>query len=181
MGGEIDVAIEKLLAENQIAGCSLIVRRREGIVYNKNYGYSNLGTKEAINEKSIYRIMSMSKALTVAVVLKLIEDKKIGLYDEVQEYIPSLKKRRVVYDERFINVDLKDIKNTLLTLSLIGEDVIQTKPCREITVFDLLTHSSGIEQGLYGLIKLLKKPSMSSLDADIAYYSNSFLDFAQML
>ena len=77
---------------------------------------------------AIYRIMSQTKAITSLAVLQLVEQGKIGLDQKASDFISTFKNPKVL--------DQLNSKDTTYT----------TLPAkREITIRDLLTHSSGID------------------------------------
>ena len=85
---------------------------------------------------AIYRIASMTKAITSVALMMLYEEGKFLLDDPVSKYIPEFKDPKVliVYrpeDSRFQSYTLEPAKS-------------------EITIRQLLTHTSGISYGFWG-------------------------------
>ena len=123
--------VEELLTDdinnNKIPGAVVLVGNEKGIVYKKAFGIKNPLTNEKYNTDDIFRIASMTKAITSVAVLKLWEDGKINLDDPIEKYIPEFKDAEIL--ETF---NEKDSSYT-------------SKPStKKITIRQLLTHTSGI-------------------------------------
>ena len=123
--------VEELLTDdinnNKIPGAVVLVGNEKGIVYQKAFGVKNPLTNEKYSTDDIFRIASMTKAITSVAVLKLWEDGKINLDDPIEKYIPEFKDAEIL--ETF---NEKDSSYT-------------SKPStKKITIRQLLTHTSGI-------------------------------------
>ena len=123
--------VEELLTDdinnNKIPGAVVLVGNEKGIVYQKAFGVKNPLTNEKYATDDIFRIASMTKAITSVAVLKLWEDGKINLDDPIEKYIPEFKDAEIL--ETF---NEKDSSYT-------------SKPStKKITIRQLLTHTSGI-------------------------------------
>ena len=123
--------VEELLTDeinnNKIPGAVVLVGNEKGIVYQKAFGVKNPLTYEKYATDDIFRIASMTKAITSVAVLKLWEDGKINLDDPIEKYIPEFKDAEIL--ETF---NEKDSSYT-------------SKPStKKITIRQLLTHTSGI-------------------------------------
>jgi len=123
--------VEELLTDdidnNKIPGAVVLVGNEKGIVYQKAFGVKNPSTNEKYAIDDIFRIASMTKAITSVAVLKLWEDGKINLDDPIEKYIPEFKDAEIL--ETF---NEKDSSYT-------------SKPStKKITIRQLLTHTSGI-------------------------------------
>jgi CubicO group peptidase (beta-lactamase class C family) len=107
-------------------GVGLVIRNGR-IVYYKAVGYNDVATKEPMKKDAIFRIASQTKAITSVAIMILFDEGKLLLTDPVSKYIPSFKKQQVL--DKFNAAD-----TTYTTLPAT----------REITIRDLLTHTSGI-------------------------------------
>ena len=123
--------VEELLTDdinnNKIPGAVVLVGNEKGIVYQKAFGVKNPLTNEKYSTDDIFRIASMTKAITSVAVLKLWEDGRINLDDPIEKYIP-------------------EFKDTKILETFNGKDSSYTsKPStKKITIRQLLTHTSGI-------------------------------------
>jgi CubicO group peptidase (beta-lactamase class C family) len=124
----IDNMLQQSVDSGWIAGAVGFIARDGKIVYNKSFGVNNIESKTLMHNDDIFRIASQTKAITSVAVMMLFEEGKLLLDDPISKYIPEFANPRVI--EKF------DEKDTTYT-------TIQAN--REITIRDLLTHTSGID------------------------------------
>ncbi len=123
----IDNLVKEYIDKKWIAGATVLVAREGKIVYYKGLGYDDIDKKTSMKKDAICRIASQTKAITSVAVMILYEEGKILLDEPVSKYIPEFKDPKVL--DKFNPAD------TTYT----------TVPAkREITIRDLLTHTSGI-------------------------------------
>mgnify|MGYP001817509123 CR=1 FL=1 len=123
----IDTAIEAEVAAGKIPGAVALVARNGEVVYHKQFGFADIESQTPMQLDSIFRIASMTKAVTSVATMMLYERGLFQLNDPVAKYIPEFASMSVVSE-----VDEQgNIKTT----------VPATRPIR---IIDLLTHSSGI-------------------------------------
>jgi CubicO group peptidase (beta-lactamase class C family) len=123
----IDKLIQQYVDSNWIAGAIAIVAKDGNIVYHKAIGYDDKTKNKVLQKDAIFRIASQTKAITSVGVMMLFEEGKLLLDDPISRYIPEFRKPLVL--DKFNKAD------TTYT----------TVPAkREITIRDLLTHTSGI-------------------------------------
>lgn len=123
----IDDVITRHMAAGHIPGATALIIRHGQVVYNKAFGYADVASRKAMETNNIFRIASQTKAITSLGVMILWEEGKFQLDDPVSKFIPAFKSPRVK-----VSFDPKDSSYT-------------TRPAtREITVRDLLRHTSGI-------------------------------------
>ena len=133
----IDQLIKEYVDKQWIAGATAIIVKDGKTIYHKSIGYKDLETKTPLTNNAIYRIASQTKAITSAGVMILYEEGKILLDDALSKYIPEFKNLEVL--------DKYNEKDTTYT----------TVPAkREITIRDLLTHTSGIGYAQIGNSKM---------------------------
>lgn len=129
---KIDSYSSKLVENNELPGIVVMVKRGDKLVYHKAFGYSDIEKKIEIDKNAIFRIASITKTITALGILKLMEDGKINLEDELSKYIPEFNNLRV-----YTGID---------SLS----NFYMTKPSEsKITIRDLLQHRSGLSYGPY--------------------------------
>ncbi len=123
----IDKVLQEYVDKKWIAGGSAIIAHNGKIVYHKAIGYDDTEAKTKLKRDAIFRIASQTKAITSVAVMMLYEEGKLLLKDPVSKYIPEYKNQQVL--EKFNAAD------TTYT----------TVPAkRDITIHDLLTHTSGL-------------------------------------
>lgn len=124
----IDKMIQQYIDSGWIAGAVGFVARDGKIVYNKAFGVSDNEKRTTMHNDDIFRIASQTKAITSVAVMTLFEEGKFLLDDPLSKYIPEFANPTVV--------DKFNEKDTTYTT---------IKANREITIRDLLTHTSGID------------------------------------
>ena len=123
----IDKVVQNYIDSGWINGAIALVARNGKIVYYKGLGYDDKENKIAMKRDAIFRIASQTKAITSVAVMQLVEEGKILLDDPISKYISDFKKPVVL--DKFNPADSS----------------YTTVPAkREITIRDLLTHTSGI-------------------------------------
>jgi len=85
----IDSMLIKAVETNEIPGAVALVVRNGKTVYQKSFGIANPENNRNFNDNDIFRIASMSKAITSLAVLMLWEEGKFFLDDPISKYIPS--------------------------------------------------------------------------------------------
>ena len=127
----IDFYLNKAIKDNQIPGAVALIRRNNKIIYNKAFGYSDVENKIMYSTDDIFRIASMTKAVTSLAVLMLWEEGKFNLDDPIEKYIPEFKDLTIL-------TDFNETDSTYLS-----------KPAEnKISIRHLLTHTSGIGYGV---------------------------------
>ena len=127
----IDSYLNKAIEKNQIPGAVALIRRNNKIIYNKAFGYSDVENKIMYSTDDIFRIASMTKAVTSLAVLMLWEEGEFNLDDPIEKYIPEFKDLKVL-------TDFNETDSTYLS-----------KPAEnKISIRHLLTHTSGIGYGV---------------------------------
>ncbi len=123
----IDKLIQQYIDSNWISGAIAIVAKDGNIVYHNAIGYDDKEKNKPLQKDAIWRIASQTKAITSVGVMMLVEEGKFLLDDAISKYIPQFRKPIVL--DKFNKTD-----STYTTLPAK----------REITIRDLLTHTSGI-------------------------------------
>ncbi len=81
--------IEEAVSDGITAGVTMLVRRRKEEVFYTEYGFQNLEEKKPIKRNSIFRLYSMSKPITGAAAMILMEQGKLDLAQPVAEILPG--------------------------------------------------------------------------------------------
>jgi CubicO group peptidase (beta-lactamase class C family) len=114
--------LNRYVAEQRIAGAVAAVARRGRIAYHEVVGFQDLQTRTPMNERSLFRIYSMTRPITAVAVMMLHEEGRFNLDDPVAKFIPEFNK-----------------------VVVAGEQGAPPRPAvRAITVRDLLLHISGL-------------------------------------
>jgi CubicO group peptidase (beta-lactamase class C family) len=121
----IGAAVQRNIDQKRIAGAVTLVVRHGQIAWLKAQGMSDREAGKPMRTDSLFRICSMTKPITSTAVMMLYEEGKFMLDDPISKYIPEFKNPKVL------------VKN-----ENGGTYTIPAK--REITIRDLLTHTSGL-------------------------------------
>lgn len=113
----------KYVDNGSLPNISILIKKDNKEILRHIHGYADIEKGISVNRKTVYRIYSMTKPVTGVAIMQLIENGKLRLNDKVSKYIPAFK------DTKVINLDFQDYV---------------LKPKREITIRDLLTHTSGL-------------------------------------
>ncbi len=135
---KVDAHIKKYMDKNKLPGGSFMVAKEGKIIYNQSFGFRNSKKEQAYGEGDIWRLASMTKAVTAVSIMQLYEQGKIGLDDPVHKYIPAFKSQ-VVLDK----FDKADSSYTTVPIE------------KDVTIRNLLTHTSGIVYGSFNPGKLM--------------------------
>lgn len=123
----IDTALKEYVDKGRMNGAVAMIVHDGKIVYYKNFGYNDQEAKTPMQKDGIFRIASQTKAITSVAVMMLFEEGKFMLDDPISNFIPEFKNPKVL--------DKYNKADTTYT----------TVPAkREITIRDLLTHTSGL-------------------------------------
>ncbi len=142
-----------------IPGAVLLIQQHGKPVYFESFGVRSVTTKLRMTPDTIFRIYSMSKAITSVAAMMLVEDGKLSLDDPVSKYIPA-------FADAKVGVDVSDEA---------GQLPLKLEPLkRPITIRDLLRHTSGITYGFYGegaIKQLYANPALYDGDFDNAEFA----------
>ena len=129
----IDNLLNEWVQKKWMQGGEALIARNGKIVYYKAIGYNDLDNKSRLQKDAIFRIASQTKAITSVAIMILFEEGKLLLSEPVSKFIPSYKNQRVL--------DKFNIADT--TYTTVASN-------REVTIKDLLTHTSGIGYAMIG-------------------------------
>lgn len=132
----LSLGIQKDVAQGAIPGAVAMIVRKGKVAYSEAFGYQDREQKIPMSRDSIFRIASMTKPFTSLAVMMLAEEGKIQLVNPVSRYIPEFKELKV-------GVEKKDDSSDKLELTLVPA-------VREVTVQDLMRHTSGLTYGIFG-------------------------------
>jgi len=134
--------MQREIAAKKFAGAVTLVARNGRIAHFETHGLMDLESKKPMQKDAIFRIMSMTKPIVGTAIMMLVEDGKIRLTDPVSTFIPDLQGMSAVV----LNTDGRVAPAASFTFAapLPGRAVPVD---REVTVRDLLTHTSGLMSG----------------------------------
>ncbi|HEY2252582.1 MAG TPA: serine hydrolase [Planctomycetaceae bacterium] len=124
-------AIQTMIDRKNVAGALTLVARHGKVVYVEAVGLCDVDARKPMQDDTIFRIYSMTKPVTSTAVMMLFDDGKIELDASASKYLPELEGLKVFVKSTDNGPELEDAK-------------------REITIRDLLRHTSGLTYGIFG-------------------------------
>ena len=113
--------LRQAVVDHQVAGAMALVARRGKIAYLEPVGMQDVESRVPMSERTLFRIYSQTKAVTAVAVMMLREEGKFQLADPASKWLP-------------------EFKNVMVQTADGGS----RNPSREITIEDLLLHTSGL-------------------------------------
>lgn len=129
---KIDKEANELVNTRQVQGITILLLKDGKTYYNKAFGFADAEGKSILRTDHIFRIASQTKAVTSIAAMMLWEEGRFLLDDPVSKYIPVFSQTRVL--DQFNAADS-------------GYTTVATS--REITIRDLLRHTSGISYPVF--------------------------------
>ena len=155
----IDQAMNEWSQKEWMNGGVALIIRNGKMVYYKATGYNDIAAKTPLQKGGIFRIASQTKAITSVAIMMLFEEGKLLLDDNVSKYIPAFKKQVVL--DKFNETD------TTYT---------SVPAKREITIRDLLTHTSGLGYAQIGSKEANAIYAKNNITAGIGVSNSTLLD-----
>jgi CubicO group peptidase (beta-lactamase class C family) len=122
---EIPMRMQQFVNEKKIAGAVTLVARNGQIASFEAVGFQDIEKKIPMHRNTIFRIASMTKPFAAVAIMMLSEEGKLQITDPVGKYLP-------------------EFRNMWLLSETTEEKKILIRPERQITILDILTHTSGL-------------------------------------
>ncbi|MGE5638984.1 MAG: serine hydrolase domain-containing protein [Clostridia bacterium] len=148
----------------QIPGVVMVVMRDGRTAYRQALGFKDAKTRAPMRDDSIFRIYSMTKPIVTVAAMQLVEEGRLQLGDPVSKYLPQLKGMKV-------GVEKPDASGKP-ALELVDAQ-------REMTIQDLLRHTSGLTYGFFG--RSLVKEEYRKANVDVGVGRAEYLDVVSKL
>src|SRR3954471_22266034 len=154
----IGTTLKADIAAGRIPGGVIAIARRGKLVALDAYGWRDKEAGVAMTTDTIFNIASMTKPMTAVGGLMLYEQGKLLIDDPLSKYFPKFATMRVAVRDN-------------------GEPTAETLPAnRQITIQDLMRHTSGIIYGGRGNTVVHKQYPSGSSDAANNYDATAFMD-----
>ena len=155
---KIENRVNSDVAAGRIGGAAVLIKQNGEVVYNGFFG--NDGRGREINDKTLFRLASMTKPITAVAILKQVERGLVSLDDPLDKFIPE-------YAE--MEIGALDENKNIVTVG---------KAKTRITVKHLLSHSGGIGSGvLAGALDKLTADKQTDLKSITDAYASLPLSF----
>jgi CubicO group peptidase (beta-lactamase class C family) len=119
---------QRYVEAGRFPGTQLLVYRRGKIVHSTVQGFADVERKVPVKDDTIFRIYSMTKAITSVAFMMLVEEGRVALDEPVHKYIPEWKNLGVFQAGTY-------------------PAFLTRPPSRPMLIVDLLRHTSGLTYG----------------------------------
>ncbi len=123
----LDDTLRRAMDSNGIPGVVAFAADRNRVLYHGAFGVADMATRRPMTEDAMFRIASMTKAITSIAAMQLVEQKRFGLDDPVEKYLPQ-----------FAGLKMFD------SFDAATGDYRLRPATKSVTVRHLLTHTSGL-------------------------------------
>ena len=142
----INEMMKRHLAAGDFAGGVTLVARKGKIAHLEAHGVMDLESKLPMTKNAVFRIASMTKPVTGVAIMMMMEEGKLRITDPVSKFIPEFKDMKVAVAQPAQGPRLRPGRR-----SGAAAPRFYTVPAdRQITIRDLLTHTSGLASGPMG-------------------------------
>ena len=86
----IDASLRSAVERQDVPGVVALITDHKGIIYQGAFGVADVSTGRPLAADSLFRIASMTKPITSAALMQLVEQGRIGLDDPAEKYLPEL-------------------------------------------------------------------------------------------
>ena len=131
--GRLGPVFKTEVEQGKLPGAVVVVARKGKIAYFESFGHRDKASGARMTNDTIFRIYSMTKPLVSVAAMMLMEEGRLQLTDPVSKFLPELSKLQV----SIAKVDPEFARVTFATAPAE----------REMTVQDLLRHTSGLAYG----------------------------------
>ena len=122
-------ALRRDIAAGLIPGAVMLVARRGKLAYFEAFGMRDKARNVPMPRDAIFRLASMTKPITIAAAMMLVEEGRLSLADPISKYLPQFAHMQV-------GIEREDPATGEASLRLVPSE-------REIRVEDLMRHTSG--------------------------------------
>jgi CubicO group peptidase (beta-lactamase class C family) len=143
-GKAVADSLRPFVEKHALAGAVVLVASKDRVLCLEAIGYSDLEAQSLMGPRALFWIASMSKPITAAALMLLVDEGKVRLDDPVEKYLP-------------------EFKGLWLAAERNKEHVLLRHPKRPVTVRDLLRHTSGLP-----FASALERPTLDRLPLRVA-------------
>src|SRR4051812_5624633 len=85
----LDASLRAAVERKDVPGVVALVTDRERVLYQGAFGVADVATGRPLTSDALFRIASMTKAVTSVALMQLIEQGRLGLDDPADKYLPE--------------------------------------------------------------------------------------------
>lgn len=128
--GRVRPVMQAYVDQKKLPGVITLVSRRGKVVHFERFGLMDIEANKPMQADTIFRIYSMTKPITCVAMMMLYEEGRFQLDDPISKFIPAFADVKVFGKTNDGKIKLSDLE-------------------REITIRDLMTHTSGLTYGSF--------------------------------
>ena len=159
--------IQSHIDAHDFSGAVTLVSRKGKVIHLEAHGLADVEAKAPMKTDTLFRLASMTKPVTAVSILMLLEEGKLVLSDPISKFVPAYKN---------LQVAVWNLPN-----DPAGAGLKLVPAAREITIRDLLTHTSGLANGFEGpageYVRRANLPAGGSLDERVTRAAKLPLNF----
>ena len=139
----INEMMQRHIAAGEISGGVTLVARKGRVAHFEAHGTTDLETRRPMQKDSVFRIASMTKVVTGVAVMMMVEEGRIRITDPVSKFIPEFRNLTVAVEQDQPRQGPPQTNGE----EPAAPNFYRVPAAREVTVRDLLTHTSGLASG----------------------------------
>jgi methyl acetate hydrolase len=86
----IDASLRAAVERKDVPGVVALITDRKGVIYQGAFGTADVSNGRALTADALFRIASMTKAVTSLALMQLVEQGRLGVDDPAEKYLPEL-------------------------------------------------------------------------------------------
>jgi len=86
---DLDAVAQRMIAQERVAGASVLVMQRGKVLLHKGYGYADLGLEAPAKDETTYHVVGPMLPFTGIAVMQLVERGKLSLEDGLSKHVPE--------------------------------------------------------------------------------------------
>ena len=143
--GPVATAMQPYLDQHEVSGAVTLIATKDKILDLEAMGYSNLATIQPMKTDDVFWIASMSKAMTAAGLMMLVDAGKVNLDDPVEKYLPEFEGQMVQQGggDTTTNAAGHVDQNAIVAVGATGKGAL-VSPAHPITIREAMSHSAGL-------------------------------------
>jgi CubicO group peptidase (beta-lactamase class C family) len=118
-------ALQPFVDSHKLAGAVTLVASPERVLSLEAVGYSDVAAGHPMKTDDLFWIASMSKPITASAFMMLVDERKVGLDDPVEKYLPEFRGQLLIVEKK-------------------AERTVLEKPAHPIKIREILSHTSGL-------------------------------------
>src|ERR1041384_3966260 len=118
-------ALQPFVDHHTLAGAVTLVASMDKVLSVETVGFADITAKKPMRADALFWIASMSKPITAAALMMLVDEGKVNVNDPVEKYLPEFKDQMVIAEQD-------------------KDHVVLRRPKHPITVKNVLSHTSGL-------------------------------------